>query len=67
MKKKFNLNGCLYYFVKYNVIFAVLFVIDYLFLKSGNSLVRAVALAIVISFIDIIRVSIKRYKEMTKK
>ena len=66
MRKKFNLKGFLYYFVKYNLIFAVLFALDYLILKSGNSVVRAVAITIVISTIDIIRVSIKRYKEMSK-
>ncbi len=56
-----------YYFVKYNVLLVVLFLLDRLILSSDNlSIIRAVGIVIIISIIDIIRFSKRKYDRLNK-
>ncbi|MPN28543.1 hypothetical protein SDC9_175985 [bioreactor metagenome] len=56
-----------YYFVKYNVLLVVLFLLDRLILSSDNlSIIRAVGIVILISIIDIIRFSKRKYDRLNK-
>ncbi len=56
-----------YYFVKYNVLLVVLFLLDRLIFSSDNlSIIRAVGIVIIISIIDIIRISKRKYDRLSK-
>lgn len=56
-----------YYFVKYNVLLVVLFFLDRLIFSSDNlSIIRAVGIVIIISIIDIIRISKRKYDRLSK-
>jgi len=61
------LKNIAYYFVKYNVLLVVLFLLDRLILSSDNlSIIRAVGIVILISIIDIIRFSKRKYDRLNK-
>lgn len=56
-----------YYFVKYNVLLIVLFLIDKFIVKvDGLSMVRAVGIVIVIALYDIIMNSTRKYRKLKK-
>jgi hypothetical protein len=57
-----------YYFVKYNVLLILFFLIDKYVLKMENlSLVRAVGIVTIVALYDIIMFSIRKYKRLKKK
>ncbi|EQB86023.1 hypothetical protein J2Z44_001175 [Clostridium punense] len=57
-----------YYFVKYNVLLIVLFLIDKFLISSDNlSIIRAVGIVIVVAIIDIIIFSKRKYDRLSKK
>jgi len=61
------LKNIAYYFVKYNVLLVVLFLLDRLIFSSDNlSIIRAVGIVIIISIIDIIRISKRKYDRLSK-
>lgn len=64
----YSLKNVAYYFVKYNVLLIVLFLVDKFLISSDNlSIIRAVGIVIVIAIIDIIRFSKRKYDRLSKK
>lgn len=64
----YSLKNVAYYFVKYNVLLIILFLVDKFLISSDNlSIIRAVGIVIVVAIIDIITCSKRKYDRLSKK
>ncbi|MPM32657.1 hypothetical protein SDC9_79222 [bioreactor metagenome] len=64
----YSLKNVAYYFVKYNVLLIILFLVDKFLISSDNlSIIRAVGIVIVVAIIDIITFSKRKYDRLSKK